>query len=153
MFLNKVTLLGCLTDRPWIREVDGGLKMVGLSLQTTRYWSDARTGEIQEGNELHRVVIINQRLAAYAETHLTKDEHVYVEGELHTEHWRDEIFEQRSATEILLWQNSDRLLRFTPGQEPACTVSRDDPMLIAVREAHRLYAESRDDNPLLEHAP
>jgi len=153
MFLNKVTLLGCLTDRPLIREVGVGLKMVGLSLLTTRYWSDARTGDVQECNELHRVMIINQRLAAYAETHLSMGEHVYVEGELHTERWRDEIFEERSSTEILLWQDSDQLLRFIPGQEPARVISPDDPMLAALREAHRLYAEAADDSPMLEHGP
>lgn len=153
MFLNKVTLLGCLTNRPLIREVGVGLKMVGLSLKTTRYWSDARTGDVQEGHEVHRVMIVNQRLAAYAETHLSKDEHVYVEGELHTEHWRDEIFEERSWTKILLWQDSDQLLRFMPEHEPTCTVSRDDPMLAALREVHRIDAESADDCPMLGHGP
>ena len=87
------------------------------------YWSDATTGDVREGHEKHRVVIINQHLAAYAEAHLAKDEHVYVEGELHAEYWRGEIFEQRSSTEILLWQDCDQLVRFTPGQVPTCMLS------------------------------
>ena len=68
--LNKVILAGVLADRPVVREVEGGRKMVGLSIVTTRHWSDAKTGKPQEGKEWHRVVIIHEPLATFAEAQI-----------------------------------------------------------------------------------
>jgi len=92
MSMNKVILVGCLAEKPVVREDEAGQKMVGLSVVTRRYWHDAETGEERAGQEWHRVVIFDQHLADFAEATLGPDDQVYIEGELHTERWRDETY-------------------------------------------------------------
>ncbi len=142
MSLNKVMLIGSLADKPQIREVEGGRRMVGLSVVTTRHWHDAKSGDERAGREWHRVVIINQRLAAFAEAHLAQDDQVYIEGELHTERWQDETFQWRFLTKILLWQDGDQLTRLSAGEDPAPFMSQHDPLLAAAREADLIETRS-----------
>jgi len=142
MSMNKVILVGCLAEKPVVREDEAGQKMVGLSVVTRRYWHDAETGEKRAGQEWHRVVIFDQHLADFAEATLGLDDQVYIEGELHTERWRDETYEWRSLTKIILWQDGDQLRRLAPGEEPAKLIGEDDPMLAAAREAHLIETPS-----------
>lgn len=116
--------------------------MVGLSVVTRRHWHDTETGEEREGQEWHRVVIFDQDLANFAEAKLGPDDQVYIEGELLTERWRDETYEWRSLTKIILWQDGDQLRRLSPDEGPAELIGADDPMLAAAREAHLIETPS-----------
>ena len=136
MSMNKVILVGILAEKPVIRRGEGGQKMAGLSVVTRRHWHDAETGEVRDGREWHRVVIFDQHLADFAEAKLRPDDQVYIEGELHTERWRDETYEWRSLTNIILWQNSDQLRRLSPDEPSDELIGADDPMLAATREIH-----------------
>ena len=147
--LNKVILAGVLADKPVVREVEGGRKMVGLSIVTTRHWSDAKNGKPQEGKEWHRVVIIHQPLATFAEAHLATGDEVYIEGELHTEFWRGDTFEWRALTKIILWQDGHQLRRFKDDDQPAPSASQHHPLLDVAREAPLIEIPSGD--PLLGH--
>jgi len=136
MFLSKVILAGCVADQPDILCLEGGLKVIGLTVMTYLHWNDPRSGEQRKDNETHRVVIVNQVLAAVAER-LRKDDSLYIEGQLHTERWRDELFEWRSSTGILLWQPSDQLVRIDSDKEQRTDAGRHDPepMLLAIGKA------------------
>ena len=149
--LNKVILAGTLADAPLIRETDAGRKMVGLSIVTTRQWQDAESGKAEEDQEWHRVVIVQASLATFAETELAKGDDVYLEGELHTEFWRDDTYEWRTLTKVILWQESHQLRRLTDqGQNPSNpSASQAPPLLEAAREAHLIETPSGD--PLLGH--
>jgi single-strand DNA-binding protein len=142
MSLNKVMLIGCLDDKPQVREVEGGQKMVGLSVVTTRHGQDAETSEQRQGREWHRVVIIDERLAAFAETYLGRDDQVYIEGQLHTERWQDDTYQWRSLTKILLSQDGGQLRRLSPDEASAEVNSSDGSMLAAAREAHLIETPS-----------
>lgn len=120
--VNKVILIGILADDPVIRDIDGDRMVVGLSVVTMRHPSDV-TGNHLKSKEWHRIVITDPELAVYAEAHLAKGEQIYIEGELHTMFWRDEMFDWQSLTRIVLWQDSHRLTCVADGDclEPAGT--------------------------------
>ena len=140
MSLNKVMLIGRLDDVPQIREIEGGSKAVGLSIVTTRRDCDADVGEELTSTEWHRVVIIEERLVAFAETHLQRNDHVYIEGQLHTERWQDETYQWRSLTKILISQSSDQLQKFTPNEDPTFGTRPSNSGLAAAREAYLIEA-------------
>ena len=144
MSLNKVMLIGRIDDKPQIREIEGGSKAVGLSIVTTRHDGDADVGEEWTSREWHRVVIIEKRLVAFAEAHLRQNDHVYVEGQLHTERWQDETFQRRSLTKILISQSSDQLQKFTPNDDPTFGTRPSNSALAAAREAHLIEAVNLD---------
>ena len=149
--LNKVILAGTLADAPLIRETDASRKVAGLSIVTTRQWRDAKSGKVEEGQEWHRVVILLAPLIAFVETEIAKGDDVYLEGELHTEFWRDDTYEWRSLTKVILWQEAHQLRRLTDQDrcQPGSSAHQTPPMLEAAREAHRIETPSGD--PLLGH--
>ena len=114
--LNKVILVGVLIDEPVVREIREGEKvvgaMIGLLIETSRPWFDKKAGRRREGTEVHRVVVTEERLMAFAKT-LTRGDEVYLEGELMTQFWRNELQEWQSLTQILLYRSNNQLSRFT----------------------------------------
>jgi len=144
--LNKVILAGTLANKPLIRETDAGRKMVGLSIVTTRQWHDAESGKPEEGQEWHRVVILQPPLAAFAEAELARGDDVYLEGELHTEFWRDDTYQWRTLTKVILWQEAHQLRRLTDqDQKPSSSSAHQTPPLLeAAREAHLIETPGGD---------
>lgn len=135
--LNKVILAGTLTDQPSVRRVDNGKKVISLSVVTMRRWQNAENVD-QQSKEWHRIVVIHDPLVAYAESKLSKDDDVYIEGEMHTELWRDETYEWRTLTKVVLWQEAHQL-RILADCEQHSSVDRRPPhLLYAAREAHLL---------------
>jgi len=143
----KVTAVATLAEKPVIRTMEGHRKMVGLSVYTMRCSDGAKAREIGQEKEWHRVVITDQRLATYAEAHLTQDDQVYLEGELLTDFFQSETFELRFMSQIYLRQEGDKLRRVT--DEP----DYNDPeiaqeMLTVARGAHQTMVPN--DDKLLE---
>ena len=135
--LNKVTLAGTLADKPMIRKIEGDQKMVGLSIITTRRWRDAYDDEEQQSQEWHRVLVLHEDLAAFAEAKLAPDDQVYIEGELQTERWLSETFETRTLTKIILWRDAHQLRCLTGDcQEKRTNTASWHPLLASAREAH-----------------
>lgn len=121
--LAKVTILGILAEDPVIWDMKDGRKRAGLSVFTLRPRHNAEGHDLPDEKEWHRIVIINQRLAAYAEAHLTEEDQVHLEGELHTNFSRSETYGLQSLTEILLEHDSDKLMQLAdvPGCDEAGT--------------------------------
>jgi single stranded DNA-binding protein len=134
--VNKVILMGILADRPIVREIEGGGMMVGLSVVTSRGWHDNSHNQTDD-REWHRVVITHPDLAGYAETHLEKDDQVYLEGELQTTFWRDATYNRQSLTRVLLWQECDRLQRVVDGEGHDAAAAPH--LRMAARQAHLLH--------------
>jgi len=133
--VNKAILVGAVADKPVIRDIKGGRKMVGLSVFTARRWLKAGSDE-QASKEWHRIVIVNPDLAAYAEAHLAKDDQIYVEGELHTMFWRDETFDWQSLTRIILWQEGHQIKRVS---ESDCLEATGELDLLKAAQETRLF--------------
>ncbi len=112
MSLNKVTLIGHLSEEPKIQRCYSGLTRVGLSLVTDMDTVlNVETGEQRDGQEWHRVVVIEPTLVAFAEQNLDRDDRVYVQGQLQTSCWRDQAHHWRTLTHVLLTQAGDQLTR------------------------------------------
>lgn len=101
MNLNKVFLIGNLTQDPDVRTTPGGQTVVTLRMATNRVWNDRETGQRQEKTEYH-TVIAWRRLGEIAAKYLTKGGSVLIEGRLETRSWQDRSTgEKRYRTEII----------------------------------------------------
>ncbi|MGI9506453.1 MAG: single-stranded DNA-binding protein, partial [Geminicoccaceae bacterium] len=116
--LAKVTIIGTLAEDPHLQSLGGNRNKVGLSVYTLSHWYDSKERCDRTEKQWHRIVITEQSLVAYAMANLTRGDQVYIEGGLHTCYWYDTLYEQRSLTSIIVWQDGHRLTRID--EEPTC---------------------------------
>lgn len=98
--LNKVMLIGHLTQDPEIRTTPTGQSVATFSVATNRQWKDAQ-GQLQSQTEYHNIVAW-RKLADVAHQYLRKGRQVFVEGYLQTRSWvgqQDNV--KRYRTEII----------------------------------------------------
>ncbi len=100
--LNKVILIGNLTQDPDIRQTSDGRELANFSLATTEYWKDKNTGEKKDKTEWHRVVVFSQGLVGIVKNYVKKGTKLYVEGQLQTRKWTDNNGVDKYTTEIVL---------------------------------------------------
>ncbi|MDR1551738.1 MAG: single-stranded DNA-binding protein [Holosporaceae bacterium] len=100
--INKAILVGNLGKDPEIRSSQDGSKVASFSVATSEYWKDRVSGERKDRTEWHRVVIFNPNLAEVCEKYLRKGSKVYVEGQLQTRKWQDQMGTDKYTTEIVL---------------------------------------------------
>ena len=99
MNLNKVFVLGRLTDAPQLRTTTSGQSVASFSIATNRVWTD-KTGKRQEDTEYHNVVVW-ARQAEIASQFLVKGSLALIEGRLQTRTWADKQGQNRRTTEII----------------------------------------------------
>ncbi len=85
MSLNKVQIIGNLTDVPELRQIPGGQTVANFSIATNFVWKNS-AGEKQEQAEFHNVIAW-RRLAEICGEYLRKGSKVYIEGRLKTRNW------------------------------------------------------------------
>ncbi len=101
MNLNKVFIIGRLTQDPEIRSTASGQSVGTLRLATNRVWTDQSSGQKQEATEYHSVVVWG-RLADVAGKYLKRGGLVMIEGRLQTRSWDDKTTgAKRYMTEIV----------------------------------------------------
>ncbi|EEH7185726.1 single-stranded DNA-binding protein [Salmonella enterica] len=98
--INRVTLVGRLSNDPEVRYIPNGGAVANLQVATSESWRDKQTGEMREQTEWHRVVLFG-KLAEVAGEYLRKGAQVYIEGQLRTRSWEDNGI-TRYVTEILV---------------------------------------------------
>ena len=106
--LNKVQLIGNLTQDPDVRETPNGRRVANFSLATNRRFTDS-SGVQQDIPEYHNIVIW-AKLAEIAETYLRKWNKLYIEGRLETRSWEDQSGQKRYKTEII----ASEMIMLTP---------------------------------------
>lgn len=121
MNLNRVFILGRLTDNPQIRVTSGGQSVVGFSVATNRAWTD-KNGAKQEEAEYHNVVAWG-RQAEIINQFLNKGSLILVEGRLRTRTWQDKQGQNRKTTEIICERMQ---LGPRPGTASESTVRRSE---------------------------
>ncbi|MDP3947483.1 MAG: single-stranded DNA-binding protein [bacterium] len=99
MNLNKVFIIGRLTQDPQLRSTPSGQQVATLSMATNRTWTD-KLGARQEAVEYHTVVVWG-RQAAVASQFLKKGSMTLIEGRLQTRSWQDNQGQTRKTTEIV----------------------------------------------------
>lgn len=100
MNLNKVIIIGRLTQDPEARTTPSGQHVTTIKMATNRVWNDATSGR-KEATEYHTVVAWG-RLGDIASNYLKKGALAMIEGRLQTRSWDDkETGKKRYMTEII----------------------------------------------------
>ena len=99
MNLNKVILVGRLTNDPNLKTTPTGQTVCSFGLATNRIWTD-KNNQKQEKTEFHNIVLW-QKLAETASQYLKKGNLVLIEGRIQTRSWQDQNGNKRYRTEIV----------------------------------------------------
>lgn len=101
MNLNKVVLIGRLTQDPEVRSIQSGQTVATLRMATNRTWHDQASGQRKEATEYHTVVAWG-RIGEIASQYLKRGGLLMVEGRLQTRSWDDKTSGQkRYMTEVV----------------------------------------------------
>jgi len=99
MDLNKVMLIGRVTQDPEVRTTPSGIAVTSFGLATNLYWND-QSGQRQEKVEFHNIVAW-RKLAEICGQYLHKGSKIYLEGRLQTSSWDDQSGNKRYRTEVV----------------------------------------------------
>lgn len=99
MNLNKVFLIGRLTQEVDFKFLPSGTPMAILNLATNRIYKD-KTGNLKEETEYHRVVAWG-KLAEVCHQNLNKGRLIFVEGRIRSRSWIDAQGNKRVTYEII----------------------------------------------------
>jgi len=100
MNLNKVIIVGRLTQDPEKRSIpDSGTSVTSFSMATNSYFKN-KSGENQEKTEFHNIVLFGG-VADVASQYLKKGSLALIEGRLQTNSWEDKDGNKRYRTEIV----------------------------------------------------
>lgn len=99
MDLNKVQIIGRITQDIELKQTPNGQSVTSLSIATNRNWTDG-SGMKQEQVEYHNVVLWG-KLAEIASQYLGKGRKIYIEGRLQTRSWDAQDGTKRYKTEIV----------------------------------------------------
>ncbi len=100
MNLNKVIIVGRLTQDPEKRAIpDSGTSVANFSMATNSYFKD-KSGERQERTEFHNIVLFGN-LADISSQYLKKGALALIEGRIQTRTWDDKEGNKRYRTEIV----------------------------------------------------
>lgn len=97
---NKVQLIGNLGNKPEVKTIESGKKMVRFSMATNEIYRNAKGEKITE-TQWHNLVAWG-KLADIAEKYLDKGREVAVEGKLVNRAYTDKEGIKRYFTEILV---------------------------------------------------
>lgn len=100
MNLNKVFLIGRLTQDPESKTTPAGQTVCSFSIATNRVWNDKDTNQKKEQVEFHNIVLW-RRLAEIAAQYLNKGSLVLIEGRIQTRSWQDQTGNKRYKTEVV----------------------------------------------------
>jgi single-strand DNA-binding protein len=99
MNLNKVLIIGRLTNDPQLRSTKTGQAVAVFSVATNRQWTDQQNQKREEV-EYHNIVVWGKQ-AETTSKYLLKGQIVYVEGRLQTRSYEDKAGVKKYATEIV----------------------------------------------------
>jgi single-strand DNA-binding protein len=99
MDLNKVMIIGNITQDPESRSTPEGQNVCNFSVATNLVWTD-KSGQKQQRPEFHNIVAW-RKLADICAQYLKKGKKVYIEGRLQTRNWLGKDGVKRYRTEII----------------------------------------------------
>ena len=99
MNLNKVFLIGRLTQEVDFRFLPSGTSIATLNIATNRIYKD-RVGNLREEVEYHKVIAWG-KLAELCRQYLSKGRLVFVEGRIRSRSWLDSQGNKRISYEII----------------------------------------------------
>lgn len=116
--LNRVKLIGYLTETPEVRQTPAGVAVCDINLRVVSKID--RDGSLQDSTSFHTVTVWRWN-AETVEKYASVGSQLYIEGRLKTESWQDEGGKARYKTKII----ADDLILLTPknGAFPALPTS------------------------------
>ena len=147
MNLNKIFIVGNLTQKPEVRSLPSGQPVASFGVATNRFFTN-RNREKKQETEFHNVVLFG-RLAEIASQYLNKGSLVLIEGRVKTRNWQDSSGTRHYRTEIIAerMQLGPRTGSQSPSQAPevpkAQKISTEDIPII----------EEGSDSPTKEEKP
>jgi len=99
MDLNRVMLIGRLSQDPELRSLPSGKSVCTFGLATGRQWKDAN-GQVQKQTEFHNIVMWG-KLGEIANQYMRKGRTLYVEGRIQTRDWMGKDNVKRYRTEVV----------------------------------------------------
>jgi len=108
MDLNKVSLIGNLTQDPELKNIASGQVVTTFNVATNYNWRDVKTKEKKSRADFHKVVAWGH-LAEIITTYLKKGSKIYLEGRLQNRTWEDKEGQKKYTTEIIASDNSDNI--------------------------------------------
>ena len=122
MNLNKVFIIGRLTQDPETRSTPSGQSVTTLRMATNRVWND-QSGQRKEVVEYHTVIAWS-KLGEIASKYSKKGGLLMIEGRLQTRNWTGQDNVKRYVTEIIA--ESLQLGPRTDGSRPSPAVEVSD---------------------------
>ncbi len=157
MDLNKVMIIGNVTQDPELRAIPSGINVCKFGVATNFVYTNQQTGQKVEQVEFHNIVLW-RKLGEIAKQYLTKCKKVYIEGRLHTSSWDGEDGKKRYKTEIV----GDNMIMLSGGPgagnaasgtyTPRPTASSTAPKAQSVNQASPMDP-SRQDKIEVEELP
>ena len=100
MDLNKVSLIGNVSQEPVGKTLPSGQAIARFRVATNYIWKDYKTKVKKETVEFHNVVA-NGRLAEIISQYVNKGSKVYIEGRLVNRSWKNSRDEKEFMTDIV----------------------------------------------------
>jgi len=144
MNLNKVILVGRLTQNPETRTIPSGQLVCTFGLATNRVWKNRETDQREEKTEYHNIVLW-RRLAEIASQYLTKGSLVLIEGRIQTRSWQDSSGNKRYRIEIIA-EN----IQLAPKSLSPQPISTEEPTPKTVSQEELKKESSTKDIPIIE---
>jgi len=119
MNLNKVFLVGRLTQDPQVKSLPSGNSVANFSIATNRVFYD-KNKEKKEQTEFHNIVLFG-KLADISQQYLNQGSLILIEGRLQTRSWEDKNGIKKYRTEIIgeSLQMGPRTQQTTLSENPA----------------------------------
>lgn len=151
MNINKVILIGRLTNNPESRTIPSGQSVCSFGLATSRTWTNKQTNQKEEKTEFHNIVLWG-RLAEIASQYLSKGSLTYIEGRLQTRSWQDQSGNKRYRTEIV-GENIQMGPRTTPqasfnNQQEAPKAEQASTNIPIIEEGTPIDNKNKDDGEI-----
>ena len=100
MNVNKVMLVGRITNDLELKTTTTGREVLSFGVATNRTWKND-AGEKQEKTEFHNIVVWGKQAATVAQ-YFVKGQEIYVEGRLETRTWDSEDGKKNYRTEVIM---------------------------------------------------
>ncbi len=106
--LNRIQIIGHLTEAPQVRQTPTGQTVGDLNVMTRNTFVNA-AGQTQTGTSYHSVVVW-RGLADISGRFLKKGSQVYIAGRLQTDEWQDQQGQKRFKTRVV----ADQMILLDP---------------------------------------
>ncbi len=98
--MNKVILMGNITQNPEIKFTPNGTKVISIGIATNESYKNSN-GEKIDKAEFHNLVAWDKK-AEFFENYVTKGMKLLIEWKLQTKNWEDDTGTKRYKTEIIV---------------------------------------------------